>query len=183
MKYNKFNNRNSIVNRYIKESDSFDDDEFLVEDDNVSEGDESGSEVESEVDEETIRIDSLKIAMKIAKMLDNVKIEDCIELSGLVENFLKNYVPGADIEVVLGLKDSEDDESNEGEEDLEGGDDDMLSLEDIDSEDAEEESGNDKESDSKESDSEDFTIDDEDYDNDEKAANEGGSEIPDEFII
>lgn len=179
MKYGKNNYKNSVLNRYIKESeDSFEDDEFLVEDDNVSEN-ENGSAVESEVDEETIRIDSLKIAMKIAKMLDNVKIEDCIELSGLVENFLKNYVPGADIEVILGLKEGDDEESNEGEEDLESGDEDMLSLEDIDSED-EEESDDEKKDDEK---SEDFTIEDDDYDNDENSANEGGSEIPDEFLI
>ena len=183
MKQNKNNYRNSVLNRYIKESESFDDEDFLVEDDNVSENDNGSSEVESEVDEETIRIDSLKIAMKIAKMLDNVKIEDCIELSGLVENFLKNYVPGADIEVVLGLKDAEESNESEGEEDLEGNDEDMLSLDDIESEDAEKDSDKEEKDLDGDASEEDFTIEDDDYDNDENAANEGGSEIPDEFLI
>ena len=107
--------------KYIKESELFDDSIITEgEDEEVSNAD----NLESEVTDEMIRIDSLKLANKVCRMIDSVSIEDMINVASMAEHFLRDYVPGCDIEEILGLKSSsKEDESEKEEKDEEDKDD------------------------------------------------------------
>ena len=153
--------------KYIKESELFDDRIITEgEDEEVSNAD----NLESEVTDEMIRIDSLKLANKVCRMIDSVSIEDMINVASMAEHFLRDYVPGCDIEEILGLKSSsKEDESkkeenkSENEESTEDSDED-INIDDLD----------------------DFTIEDDEEDNKEDKddnTNETSSEVPDQFII
>ena len=153
--------------KYIKESELFDDKIITEgEDEEVSNAD----NLESEVTDEMIRIDSLKLANKVCRMIDSVSIEDMINVASMAEHFLRDYVPGCDIEEILGLKSSsKEDESkkeenkSENEESTEDSDED-INIDDLD----------------------DFTIEDDEEDNKEDKddnTNETSSEVPDQFII
>ena len=82
----------------IKESTLFDDDELLNVDskDLVKEDDEPQDKpVESEeapgaMDEQTLRVECLKIAVKIAKLFDEVQPSDLIEMSDQVFKYVQN---------------------------------------------------------------------------------------------
>lgn len=159
--------------KYIKESELFDDKIITEgEDEEVSNAD----NLESEVTDEMIRIDSLKLANKVCRMIDSVSIEDMINVASMAEHFLRDYVPGCDIEEILGLKSSsKEDESekekepSDDEESTEGSDDEDIDIDDLD----------------------DFTIEDDEEDNKEEKdeedkddnTNETSSEVPDQFII
>ena len=159
--------------KYIKESELFDDRIITEgEDEEVSNAD----NLESEVTDEMIRIDSLKLANKVCRMIDSVSIEDMINVASMAERFLRDYVPGCDIEEILGLKSSsKEDESekeenqSDDEESTEGSDDEDINIDDLD----------------------DFTIEDDEEDNKEGKdeededdnTNETSSEVPDQFII
>ena len=155
--------------KYIKESELFDDKIITEgEDEEVSNAD----NLESEVTDEMIRIDSLKLANKVCRMIDSVSIEDMINVASMAERFLRDYVPGCDIEEILGLKSSsKEDESekeenqSDNEESTENSDED-INIDDLD----------------------DFTIEDDEEDNKEEKdeddnTNETSSEVPDQFII
>ena len=155
--------------KYIKESELFDDKIITEgEDEEVSNAD----NLESEVTDEMIRIDSLKLANKVCRMIDSVSIEDMINVASMAEHFLRDYVPGCDIEEILGLKSSsKEDESekeenqSDNEESTENSDED-INIDDLD----------------------DFTIEDDEEDNKEEKdeddnTNETSSEVPDQFII
>ena len=155
--------------KYIKESELFDDKIITEgEDEEVSNAD----NLESEVTDEMIRIDSLKLANKVCRMIDSVSIEDMINVASMAEHFLRDYVPGCDIEEILGLKSSsKEDESekeekqSDDEESTENSDED-INIDDLD----------------------DFTIEDDEEDNKEEKdeddnTNETSSEVPDQFII
>ena len=160
--------------KYIKESELFDDSIITEgEDEEVSNAD----NLESEVTDEMIRIDSLKLANKVCRMIDSVSIEDMINVASMAEHFLRDYVPGCDIEEILGLKSSskedesekEEENKSENEESTEGPDDEDINIDDLD----------------------DFTIEDDEEDNKEEKdeedkddnTNETSSEVPDQFII
>ena len=157
--------------KYIKESELFDDKIITEgEDEEVSNAD----NLESEVTDEMIRIDSLKLANKVCRMIDSVSIEDMINVASMAERFLRDYVPGCAIDEILGLKSSsKEDESekeenqSDNEESTENSDED-INIDDLD----------------------DFTIEDDEEDNKEKDeedkddnTNETSSEVPDQFII
>ena len=152
--------------KYIKESELFDDRIITEgEDEEVSNAD----NLESEVTDEMIRIDSLKLANKVCRMIDSVSIEDMINVASMAEHFLRDYVPGCDIEEILGLKSSsKEDEPSDDEESTENSDED-INIDDLD----------------------DFTIEDDEEDNKEEKdeedkddnTNETSSEVPDQFII
>lgn len=155
--------------KYIKESELFDDKIITEgEDEEVSNAD----NLESEVTDEMIRIDSLKLANKVCRMIDSVSIEDMINVASMAEHFLRDYVPGCDIEEILGLKSStkedeseKEEESSDDEESTENSDED-INIDDLD----------------------DFTIEDDEEDNKEEKdeddnTNETSSEVPDQFII
>ena len=96
--------------KYIKESELFDDRIITEgEDEEVSNAD----NLESEVTDEMIRIDSLKLANKVCRMIDSVSIEDMINVASMAERFLRDYVPGCDIEEILGLKSSSKEDESE----------------------------------------------------------------------
>ena len=158
--------------KYIKESELFDDRIITEgEDEEVSNAD----NLESEVTDEMIRVDSLKLAYKVCRMIDSVSIEDMINVSSMAERFLRDYVPGCDIEEILGLKSSsKEDESekeenqSDNEESTENSDED-INIDDLD----------------------DFTIEDDEEGNKEEKEEEDkddntkeiSSEVPDQFII
>ena len=159
--------------KYIKESELFDDNIITEgEDDEVSNAD----NLESEVTDEMIRIDSLKLANKVCRMIDSVSIEDMINVASMAERFLRDYVPGCDIEEILGLKSSSKEDEPEKEEDPKSDD---------------EESTEDSDEDINIDDLDDFTIEDDEEDNKEEKdeedkddnTNETSSEVPDQFII
>ena len=155
--------------KYIKESELFDNKIITEgEDEEVSNAD----NLESEVTDEMIRIDSLKLANKVCRMIDSVSIEDMINVASMAERFLRDYVPGCDIEEILGLKSSSKEDESEKEE--EPSDD--------------EESTEDSNEDINIDDLDDFTIEDDEEDNKEEKdkddnTNETSSEVPDQFII
>ena len=155
--------------KYIKESELFDDKIITEgEDEEVSNAD----NLESEVTDEKIRIASLKLANKVCRMIDSVSIEDMINVASMAERFLRDYVPGCDIEEILGLKSSSKEDESEKEE--EPSDD--------------EESTEDSNEDINIDDLDDFTIEDDEEDNKEEKdkddnTNETSSEVPDQFII
>ena len=158
--------------KYIKESELFDDKIITEgEDEEVSNAD----NLESEVTDEMIRIDSLKLANKVCRMIDSVSIEDMINVASMAEHFLRDYVPGCDIEEILGLESSskedeseKEEEPSDDEESTENSDED-INIDDLD----------------------DFTIEDDEEDNKEEKdeedvddnTNETSSEVPDKFII
>ena len=74
----------------IKESELFDNDEFLVNEadsDNAKNGNDKPKQ-ESPMDEQQLRIESLKIATKISKLFDNVQPSGLLEMSDKVDNFI-----------------------------------------------------------------------------------------------
>lgn len=149
--------------KYIKESELFDDKIITEgEDEEVSNAD----NLESEVTDEMIRIDSLKLANKVCRMIDSVSIEDMINVASMAERFLRDYVPGCDIEEILGLKSSSKEDESEKEEEPSDEDINIDDLDDFTIEDDEEDNKEDK--------------DEEDKDDN---TNETSSEVPDQFII
>ena len=82
----------------IKESTLFDDDELLNVDskDLVKEDDEpqdkpaETEEAPGAMDEQTLRVECLKIAVKIAKLFDEVQPSDLIEMSDQVFKYVQN---------------------------------------------------------------------------------------------
>ena len=83
--------------RMIAESELFDDDELLNVDSNdlIREDDEPQDKPEQEeapgaMDEQTLRVECLKIAVKIAKLFDEVQPSDLIEISDQVFKYVQN---------------------------------------------------------------------------------------------
>lgn len=101
-RYNTTNNRNVIV---INEDADFekyndfndeDEDQEMDFDDSLNEADgdnsQNGSENEEELpmSEEKLKIESLKIATNICKLMNNVLPEDVIKTAGKVAEFIRN---------------------------------------------------------------------------------------------
>lgn len=101
-RYNTTNNRNVIV---INEDADFekyndfndeDEDQEMDFDDSLNEADgdnsQNGSENEEEppMSEEKLKIESLKIATNICKLMNNVLPEDVIKTAGKVAEFIRN---------------------------------------------------------------------------------------------
>ena len=83
--------------RMIAESELFDDDALLDVDSNdlLREDDEPQDKPEQEeapgaMDEQTLRVECLKIAVKIAKLFDEVQPSDLIEMSDQVFKYVQN---------------------------------------------------------------------------------------------
>lgn len=162
--------------KYIKESELFDDDNIITEGEDNEENN-NADNLESEVSDEMIRIDSLKLANKICRMIDSVSVEDLINVSSMAEKFLRDYIPGCDIEEILGLKSSSTDNKKDEETPSEN----------------EENSSEDSEEDINIDDLDDFTIEDDEEDEKKETedeeedkddnTNETSSEVPDQFII
>ena len=82
----------------IKESELFDDDallhvgsdDVLKEDDEPQEKPAEQEEAPGAMDEQTLRVECLKIAVKIAKLFDEVQPSDLIEMSDQVFKYVQN---------------------------------------------------------------------------------------------
>ena len=83
---------------YINENADFEDD-FIDEDEEfLNEADENNSgtnnDPEPPMDEEKLRIESLKLATSVAKLMDNVTPEDIITIAGMLAEFIRNNKNG-----------------------------------------------------------------------------------------
>ena len=97
--YNRFNNmpahRDIIIINEDKDFEDFYKDEELDFDDSLNEadGDNQGNETEDEeppMSEEKLKIEALKIATSMCKLMDNVVPEDIIKTAGKVAEFIRN---------------------------------------------------------------------------------------------
>lgn len=97
--YNRFNNmpthRDIIIINEDKDFEDFYEDEELDFDDSLNEadGDNQGNETEDEeppMSEEKLKIEALKIATSMCKLMDNVVPEDIIKTAGKVAEFIRN---------------------------------------------------------------------------------------------
>ena len=94
----------------IKESELFDNDEFLVteaDSDNAQNGNDKPKQ-ESPMDEQQLRIESLKIATKISKLFDNVQPSDLLEMSDKVYNFIQHQNNSGEYDESYGLENQEE---------------------------------------------------------------------------
>lgn len=94
----------------IKESELFDNDEFLVKEadgDNAQNGNDKPKQ-ESPMDEQQLRIESLKIATKISKLFDNVQPSDLLEMSDKVYNFIQHQNNSGEYDESYGLDNQEE---------------------------------------------------------------------------
>ena len=94
----------------IKESELFDNDEFLVNEadsDNAKNGNDKPKQ-ESPMDEQQLRIESLKIATKISKLFDNVQPSDLLEMSDKVYNFIQHQNNSGEYDESYGLENQEE---------------------------------------------------------------------------
>lgn len=80
---------NLTPKKNMKESELFDNDEFKMNEAD-GEGASEAPKSESPIDEQQLRIESLKIATKISKLFDNVQPSDIIEMSDKVYNFIQH---------------------------------------------------------------------------------------------
>ena len=157
--------------KHVNESGLFDEFKFLGESEE-DEQDDRAEEPESHVDkvtDEQLRIDALKIAVKLSRLMNKVTAEDMLEISTKVASYLKNHQVGTEYvpdEESMPMEDeSENPEDNEvaDETDVES-DDNGDEIEDVEMDDTPEE----------------FTIDDED---EEESADESSMDVPEEFVI
>ena len=129
--------------RMIAESELFDDDSLLSVNSNdlIREDDEPQDNPEQEeapgaMDEQTLRVECLKIAVKIAKLFDEVQPSDLIEMSDQVFKYVQNQdmVSGEwDPTYGLGDEESTSDEEEPAEETPEDNDEDIddFNLDDL----------------------------------------------------
>ena len=104
----------------IKESELFDNDEFLVKEadgDNAQNGNDKPKQ-ESPMDEQQLRIESLKIATKISKLFDNVQPSDLLEMSDKVYNFIQHQNNSGEYDESYGL-DNQEEETEETPDEIE----------------------------------------------------------------
>lgn len=91
----------------IKESELFDNDEFKM---NEADNDSNDApKAENPMDEQQLRIESLKIATKISKLFDNVQPSDLIEMSDKVYNFIQHQNNSGEYDDSYGLENQDED--------------------------------------------------------------------------
>lgn len=100
--------------RTLKEEDEVLTEDELFEDDDDTESS-AEQETEKKMTEEELKIESLKIATNIGKLMSDVTPSDIIEISSAVADFIRNHEIGSESKD----NDSEDLESNEDEEESE----------------------------------------------------------------
>ena len=149
--------------KFLNEAEEDDDDDEPIEDESKKD----------KVTDEQLRIDSLKIAVKLSRLMNKVTAEDLLEISTKVSSYLKShqvgteYVPEDDGTTPLENKDEKNSEDNLENSDVPGEDIDAnneFTLDDV-SLDGDEDVENDSDEDESEE------------------ANEAGSDIPQEFIL
>ena len=124
-----------------------------------------------EVSPEQLRIDSLRLALKVIKLFDAVTAQDLLSVSSKISDFLINHKVGDDYDPNMLGSGNDADESEEESEDYPN-----------DSEEPTEEEDNFEIP--EDEDDEDLNIDDlDDEDEEGEAENEASSEVPNEFFI
>ena len=109
---------NLTPKKNIRESELFDNDEFKM---NEADGDndKDAPKAEAPMDEQQLRIESLKIATKISKLFDNVQPSDLLEMSDKVYNFIQHQNNSGEYDDSYGLENQDEDTDAETEEEPE----------------------------------------------------------------
>ena len=130
-------------NIILNESELFDDDNFIIEDDAPNQGgqqdngqqNQQQAEMKDEaMDEQQLHIESLKIATKIAKLFDQVTPSELLEISDKVYKFIQHQNTSGEWDPTYGFDTDENSGSADEEEtpeDVEAEDFDLDDIEDI----------------------------------------------------
>ena len=130
-------------NIILNESELFDDDNFIIEDDAPNQGgqqdngqqNQQQAEMKDEaMDEQQLHIESLKIATKIAKLFDQVTPSELLEISDKVYKFIQHQNTSGEWDPTYGFDTDENSGSadeDETPEDVEAEDFDLDDVEDI----------------------------------------------------
>ena len=137
-------------NIILNESELFDDDNFIIEDDAPNQGGQQDNSQQNQqqaemkdeaMDEQQLHIESLKIATKIAKLFDQVTPSELLEISDKVYKFIQHQNTSGEWDPTYGFDTDENSGSadeDETPEDVEAEDFDLDDVEDITPEEAEE---------------------------------------------
>ena len=130
-------------NIILNESELFDDDNFIIEDDAPNQGGQQDNDQQNQqqaemkdeaMDEQQLHIESLKIATKIAKLFDQVTPSELLEISDKVYKFIQHQNTSGEWDPTYGFDTDENSGSADEEEtpeDVEAEDFDLDDVEDI----------------------------------------------------
>ena len=94
-KYNKLNEAEDFVDAddIEKEADDFQDASEDLTEDVLTE--ETSAPVEKKMSDEDLKVEALKIATNIAKLMSNVTAQDVVTIAGTVSDFIRNHEIGS----------------------------------------------------------------------------------------
>ena len=94
-KYNKLNEAEDFVDAddIEKEADDFQDASENLTEDILTE--ETSASVEKKMSDEDLKVEALKIATNIAKLMSNVTAQDVVTIAGTVSDFIRNHEIGS----------------------------------------------------------------------------------------
>lgn len=94
-KYNKLNEAEDFVDAddIEKEADDFQDASENLTEDILTE--ETSAPVEKKMSDEDLKVEALKIATNIAKLMSNVTAQDVVTIAGTVSDFIRNHEIGS----------------------------------------------------------------------------------------
>ena len=94
-KYNKLNEATDFVDAddIEKEADDFQDASEDLTEDVLTE--ETSASVEKKMSDEDLKVEALKIATNIAKLMSNVTAQDVVTIAGTVSDFIRNHEIGS----------------------------------------------------------------------------------------
>ena len=94
-KYNKLNEAEDFVDAddIEKEADDFQDASENLTEDILTE--ETSASVEKKMSDEDLKVEALKIATNIAKLMSNVTAQDVVTIAGTVSDFIRNHAIGS----------------------------------------------------------------------------------------
>lgn len=104
---------NIIPKSNIKEDTLFDSEEKRITEDDSANQQNDAPKAENPMDEQQLRIESLKIATKISKLFDNVQPSDLLEISDKVYNFIQHQNNSGEYDENFGLDNQDEEEENE----------------------------------------------------------------------
>ena len=109
---------NIVPKTNIKEDKLFDAEENRITEEDSANQQNDAPKSENPMDEQQLRIESLKIATKISKLFDNVQPSDLLEISDKVYNFIQHQNNSGEYDENFGLdnQDEENEEENEEQE-------------------------------------------------------------------
>ena len=94
-KYNKLNEATDFVDAddIEKDADDFQDASEDLTEDVLTE--ETSASVEKKMSDEDLKVEALKIATNIAKLMSNVTAQDVVTIAGTVSDFIRNHEIGS----------------------------------------------------------------------------------------